>query len=106
MDVKGEVQLNTLGAKLKGDRTTRNEDVLIQVGGDAEDKNEMSSGIREAVGVGGNVYQLGPRIEDELLSLGQTNLEKEIRDAVRRHFGASLGGDVEDRMTKKAYRGT
>lgn len=72
---------------------------IIEVDGDAEDKTKLFSAIREAVGDGGNLRQLVSRIEVDIFDLIETTLEKEVRDAVRRQFRASLAVDVKFRIT-------
>lgn len=105
-DLKSKIEPGTLGVKVKGIRKTRNGDVLIEVQGETEGRNKLSSAIRGVVGGKGNVRELVPRTEVEILDLDEITEEGEIHEALQRHFGESLTGKVKVDMTKKVYRGT
>lgn len=64
------------GVKIKRVRKTRNEDVLIELGEDTDNKTKLSTAIREAVGDEGNVRQLIPPTKVEVLDLDETKLEE------------------------------
>lgn len=77
-------------------RWTRNGDVLIEVGNDAEDK--LTSAIGEAFGVEGNVRELVLRTEIEVLDLDEMMVEAGVR-----HGRQGQHDDRAFRKSLKAY---
>lgn len=105
-NIKQKVKPEDMGIKVTSVRETRQGDVLVELGSNTGDwKKILGDVLRTAVGDGGSVRQLAPRITLEIMDVDETTGIEEIRAALTEVLGNNNASDIRIGMSKKSFRG-
>lgn len=92
--IRKDVHPEDTGTEIHSVRKTLEGRLLLELG-DCQDQGALQAAIKTAIGEGGEVQCLTPRMKLEILDLDSCTTEEEVKEAVSRDLGENLSGEAK-----------